>query len=369
MRDDHGTLLGAVETLTDLSALVRAERRASEAESQLAERSGLDQIVGHSHPMQELYTLIEQAAASDASLLINGETGTGKELVARAIHFRSRRRDKPFVKVNCSALTESLLEDELFGHVRGAYTGAYQDKVGRFESADGGTLFLDEIGDISPLIQLKLLRVLQEHEFERVGESHSRQVDVRVVAATHRDLRELMRGGAFREDLYYRLKVFAIHVPPLRERKEDVGPLVEHFIAQFSEQTGKQVTGVEPDAMRVLMDHCWPGNVRELENAIEHAFVTCPGGRIGLFDLPVEIRRAELRREDCADPRLQRPVATEAPAPRRRRKPGTTRDDLLRILDACDWNKAEAARQLGISRSTIWRRMKRLGLLDESSDG
>ena len=365
MRDVDGTVLGAVETLTDLSALERAERRAAEAESQLAERHSLDSIVGHSHAMQDLYTIIEQAAGSDASLLITGETGTGKELVASAIHYRSRRRDHPFVRVNCSALSESLLESELFGHVQGAFTGAWQDKVGRFEAADGGTLFLDEVGDISPLIQLKLLRVLQDHEFERVGESAPRRVDVRVVAATHRDLRALMRAGEFREDLFYRLKVFAIHVPPLRERTEDIGLLVDHFIRRFNEQTGKQVTGLDPDAARAVMDHCWPGNVRELENAIEHAFVTCKGGPIGLFDLPVELRRADLRREVCTDERA-RPDAPSEPAPSGPRgRPGTNRNDLLRVLEACEWNKAEAARRLGIDRSTIWRRMKRFGLLDE----
>ena len=369
MHDEDGTVLGAVETLTDLSALEQAERRAAEAESQLAERYSLDNIVGKSHAMRELYTLIEQAAASDASLLITGETGTGKELVASAIHYRSRRRDHPFVKVNCSALSESLLESELFGHVKGAFTGAYQDKVGRFEAADGGTLFLDEIGDISPLIQLKLLRVLQEREFERVGESAPRRVDVRVVAATHRDLRELMREGEFREDLYYRLKVFAIHVPPLRERRDDVPLLVDHFIARFGERTGKHITGLDGDAARVVMDHCWLGNVRELENAIEHAFVTCAGGLIGLFDLPAEVRMIELRREACAEGRQRTAQRPTLPAAGRRGRRGTTREELLRALEATDWNRVEAARLLGVDRTTVWRRMKRLGLLDEAETG
>jgi len=360
--DDSGKAQGAVETLTDISALREAQDRAAEATSQLAERHGLDSLVGRSHAMQELYTLILQAAASDASLLITGETGTGKELVASAIHFRSRRREKPFVKVNCSALSESLLESELFGHVKGAFTGAYQDKIGRFEAADGGTLFLDEIGDVSPLIQLKLLRVLQEHDFERVGESSPRKVDVRVVAATHRDLRELMRGGQFREDLFYRLKVFAIYVPSLHHRKEDIPLLADHFIRRFNEQTGKRITGLDPDAMRAIMDHCWPGNVRELENAIEHAFVTCPGGLIGLFDLPVEIRRAELRRESCLEHAAEAHGPAAAPfGPRP--KPGETREELLELLQATNWSKAEVARRLGIDRSTVWRRMKRFGLL------
>ena len=363
LHGDDGAVLGAVETLTDLTALKLAERRAAEAEERIGARRGLDRLVGKSHVMQQLYGLIEQAAGSDASLLITGETGTGKELTASAIHQHSRRKDKPFVKVNCSALSESLLESELFGHVKGAFTGAYQDKVGRFEAADGGTIFLDEIGDISPLIQLKLLRVLQEHEFERVGEATTRRVEVRVIAATHRDLRERMRDGEFREDLFYRLKVFAIHVPPLREHKEDIALLVEHFVGHFADQTGKRITGLDADAVHALMDHCWPGNVRELENAIEHGFVTCEGGLIGLFDLPVEIRKAEFRSQVCTEAAADRAASAGTPAPAgRRRRPGTTRDDLLRVLEECDWNKAEAARRLGVERSTIWRRMKRFGL-------
>ena len=350
--DDDGRPVGAVETLTDLTALKQAEERAAQAASQLSERHSLANIVGKSRPMQELYSLIELAAASDATVLITGETGTGKELVASAIHYLSPRHERPLVKVNCSALPETLLESELFGHVRGAFTGAHQDKTGRFELADGGTIFLDEIGDLSPFIQLKLLRVLQDHEFERVGESATRKVNVRVIAATHRDLRELMREGRFREDLYYRLKVFPIHVPPLRERKEDIPLLVEHLIAQLNERTGKAITGLEADAMRALMDYCWPGNVRELENAIEHAFVTCPGGEIGLFDLPVEVRKAELSRETCAE----RQATGSRPAR------GTTREELLALLEECDWNKAEVARRLGVDRTTVWRRMKRLGI-------
>ncbi|MFW6164086.1 MAG: sigma-54 interaction domain-containing protein [Planctomycetota bacterium] len=366
MYDDEGEAVGAVETLTDLTAVEKAERRAAEAQSQLADLHSLDAIVGRSEPMQELYRLIEQAAASEAAVLITGETGTGKELVASSIHYRSARKREPFVKVNCSALSEGLLESELFGHVQGAFTGAHEDKVGRFEAADGGTLFLDEVGDLSPTVQLKLLRVLEEHQFERVGESQPRQVDVRVIAATHRDLRERMRAEAFRRDLYYRLKVFTIHVPPLRERPEDIPLLVEHFIRRFNEQTGKAIEGLDADARRAVMDHCWPGNVRELEHAIEHAFVTCEGGLIGLFDLPVDLRKADLRREVCEEERVQE-IASEA-SPRRRRKPGTTREDLLRVLDACDWNKAEAARQLGVARTTVWRRIKRFGL-DQLREG
>jgi PAS domain S-box-containing protein len=362
---EGGQVIGAVETLTDQCALKQAQSQAAEARSRLAHRYGLENIVGKSHAMQELFDLVDLAAASDASVLVTGETGTGKELVASAIHSRSERQDGPFVKVNCSALNESLLESELFGHVKGAFTGAYRDKMGRFEAANGGTLFLDEVGDLSPLIQLKLLRVLQEHEFERVGEATPRRVDVRVIAATHRDLRARMHDGEFRQDLYYRLKVFTIHVPPLRERSEDISLLVEHFIGRFREETGKAITGLDPDAARALMDYCWPGNVRELENAVEHAFVTCPGGTIGLFDLPVDIRKAELRSEVCPDEVSESPPrgTTTASPPAGAGKRGTTREELLALLEACDGNKAEVARRLGVNRSTVWRRMKRLGLL------
>jgi len=228
-------------------------------------------------------------------------------MVGDACHLGSARRERPFVRVNCSALSESLLEGELFGHVRGAFTGAVQDKIGRFEAVDGGTILVDEIGDISPVIQLKLLRVLQERQLERVGESAPRKVDVRVICATHRDLRELVREGRFREDLFYRIRVFPMELPPLRRHKSDIPLLVDAFVQRFNLQTGKRILGLQPDALRCLMDCCWPGNVRELENAIEHAFVTCQSDRIGLFDLPTEFRVAELRDAYCRERGLAQP--------------------------------------------------------------
>jgi transcriptional regulator with GAF, ATPase, and Fis domain len=320
--------------------------------------------------MREVFGLIEMAAASPVTVLVQGETGTGKELVAKAIHYQSARRDGPLVSVNCSALTESLLESELFGHVRGAFTGAVGDRPGRFELASGGSLFLDEVGEIPPLVQVKLLRVLQERTIERVGESRPRNVDVRLIAATHRDLRTLVREGAFREDLFYRLKVFPIQLPPLRERKEDIPLLVARFIERFRETTGKRVSGLSPDATRIVMDYCWPGNVRELENAIEHAFVTCPGGAIGPFDLPIEIRRVELKRQLCGDasgaptpgPSAQENAPAREPASVVRRKRPVTRQELLEALEASGWNKAEAGRRLGITRTSVWRRMKALDI-------
>ncbi len=274
--------------------------------------------------------------------------------------------------MNCSALPEGLLESELFGHVRGAFTGAIRDKVGRFELADSGTLFLDEIGEVSPLIQVKLLRFLQEREFERVGESTTRRSDVRIIAATNRDLRALIRRGEFREDLFYRLKVFPIHLPRLRDRKEDIGPLVDHFIARFRTETGKPILGLSHEAAVTLMDYCWPGNIRELENAIEHAFVTCREGYIGLFDLPLEIRRVELREGVCepsgssgAAPDPRTPSLT--PRPYTRVSGRLTREQLVRLLEQHQWNRTEAARALGVERTTLWRWMKKLGVEHQGS--
>lgn len=370
MRGPSGEPVGAVVTLTDVSSLRRLEHEVDQLRQEVAERFEFHNIVGKSPQMQEVFGLVEMAAASQVTVLISGETGTGKEVVAKAIHYHSERRNGPLVRVNCSALSESLLESELFGHVRGAFTGAVKDHIGRFERAGGGTLFLDEIGDIPPLVQVKLLRVLQERELERVGESVPRKVDVRVIAATHRDLREQVRRGEFREDLFYRLKVFPIHLPPLRERKEDIDPLIRRFIAQFGEQTGKPIRGLTPDAMRMVMDYCWPGNVRELENAIEHAFVTCAESLIGPFDLPIEIRRMELQRRLCdgVEGGSERGPADAAAQPILARRRPATRDELLRLLRQHGWNKAEVARQLGLTRTSVWRRMKALDIPLEPTD-
>jgi two-component system, NtrC family, response regulator HydG len=243
------------------------------------------------------------------------------------------------------------LESELFGHVRGSFTGAVRDRVGRFEEATHGTIFLDEIGEISPFIQVKLLRVLQEREIERVGESQKRTIDIRVIAATNKDLFSLVKNGDFREDLYYRLKVFPIHLPPLRKRREDIPLLAAHFIKRQNKKTGKQVKGILPSAMRILMDYNWPGNVRELENAIEHAFVLCANEQIDIFDLPVEIRQIPYP-----------PAAVKAPDISPSDYPPTarlSRDLLVQILGECGWNKAEAGRRVGVSRTAIWKYMKK----------
>jgi transcriptional regulator with GAF, ATPase, and Fis domain len=301
--------------------------------------------------MQQVFSAIKAAASSQATILIQGKSGTGKELVAGAIHYNSDRHNMPFVTVNCSALSESLLESELFGHVRGAFTGAVRDRTGRFKEADGGTIFLDEIGDISPFIQVKLLRVLQEREIERVGESKKHKIDIRIIAATNKNLYGLVNDGNFREDLYYRLKVFPINIPPLRKRKEDIPFLINHFINIQNKKTGKRINNVSQSALRILMDYTWPGNVRELENAIEHAFVLCNDKEIDIFDLPVEIRQFEYQAVAHITPR-----STQNSTSSRRQ---VTREILLEILHVCNWNKAEAGRRMGLSRTAVWKYMKK----------
>jgi PAS domain S-box-containing protein len=334
LRDRDGGVGGAVIVLRD----VTRERKLEET---LGRRERMHALVGTSRAMQDLYRLIEQVAATDSTILIQGESGTGKELVADAIHRCSARAGGPFVKVNCSALSEGLLESELFGHARGAFTGATHDRAGRFEQANGGTLLLDEIGDLSPGIQVKLLRVLQEREIERVGENRVRAVDVRILAATHRSLRRRVEEGSFREDLFYRLNVIPIHLVPLRQRREDIPALVKTFVEELREVTGKRARGVSGDAMRILMDHDWPGNVRELRNAVEHALVKSQGQVLQGEDLPREF--------------LERIPTAPGPMPGERQR-------LLDALERSEWNRTRAAQDLGIDRSTLWRRMRKLGI-------
>ena len=350
--DAEGNTLGAVETVTDLTELETTRLKVEEAERRLGERYEYGNIIGKSEPIKQVFNAIRAAATSDATILVEGESGTGKELVTGAIHHHSHRSNGPLVNVNCSSLSESLLESELFGHTKGAFTGAIRDRIGRFEEANGGTVFLDEIGEISPYIQVKLLRVLQDRTIERVGDSMGRDIDIRIIAATHRNLFELVQKGLFREDLYYRLKVFPIYVPPLRERKDDITLLVSHFIQRQNVKTRKQLKGVTLDTMRLFMDYGWPGNVRELENAIEHAFVLRQQGWIEVTDLPFEIRQAASSHKTFGS--SARTVRMPFHKP--------TRDDLLVLLEECDWNKAEVARQIGKSRTSVWKYMKQLGI-------
>lgn len=351
IKDENGSVKGVVETLTDMTELENARRRADEADRKLGEIHQSDNIIGKGHAMRQVFSAIKSAGASEAAILLQGESGTGKELVAGAIHYNSQRSGMPFVPITCSALSESLLESELFGHIKGAFTGAVRDRVGRFEEADGGTVFLDEISEISPFIQLKLLRVLQEREVERVGESIKRKVDIRIIAASNKDLYEQVKKGNFREDLYYRLKVFPINLPSLKERKEDIPLLISHFIDYQNRKTGKLINGVTQSAMRMLMDYQWPGNVRELENAIEHAFVLCNNTRIDNFDLPVEIRRFDYQLySELAS------TATNHSTPLKRK---LSRETLMETLNECGWNKAEVGRRIGLSRTAIWKYMKK----------
>jgi transcriptional regulator with GAF, ATPase, and Fis domain len=301
-------------------------------------------IVGKDPRMQVIYGLIEDIAPTEATVLIQGESGTGKELVARAIHKLSPRQDKPFIVINCSAYPATLIESELFGHEKGAFTGAIRQKSGRFEQAHGGTVFLDEIGEIPLSAQIKLLRVLQTQKFERVGGEKTVAVNVRILAATNKNLLEEVKNGNFREDLYYRLNVIPIHLPPLRERRNDIPLLARHFLERFAAAQGKRIVEFSPEAMRLILDYAWPGNVRELENIVEHATVLAKSGRIEALDLPAALH-------------------TVAVSPGETRAPSTIVEHekkLLReALEGCGWNKKEAARRLGISRSTLYDKIRR----------
>ena len=336
-----GTFSGAVMVVKDETDLVSLER-------DLKKRRQFHGIIGKSEKMQKVYSLIEDLGDIETTVLVTGESGTGKELVAEALHYGGVRSNKPLVKVNCSALSENLLESELFGHVKGAFTGAVQDKIGRFQRADGGTIFLDEIGDISLSIQLRLLRVLSEKEFERVGDSTPARVNVRIVTATNQDLREKIRQGEFREDLYYRLRVVEIALPPLRERREDLPLLIGHFIEKFNQRFNRKISAVSADVMKLFVNYTWPGNVRELEHSLEHAFVLCRQSIIGIDDLPPEFK-------DITETKASFPIDE---------KKGDTQA-LLKALEKTGYNKAKAARLLGISRQTLYRKIRMYNLLKD----
>ena len=341
---------GAVLVCRDVSRIADLEKR-------LHERHGFRGIIGRSSSMQDIYKLLEQLSSLDSIVLILGESGTGKELVADALHYGGSRAGNPLVKVNCSALSENLLESELFGHVRGAFTGAVRDKVGRIQAAQGGTLFLDEIGDISPLIQLKLLRFLEQKEYERVGESQTRSADVRIIAATNVNLLGAVRSGAFREDLYYRLNVMPVRLPPLRERQADIPLLAEHFLEIFSSQFGKRFDRLSEEVLDLFMKYGWPGNIRELRHILEHACILSPGGEISLKHMRADL--VEQMRASTPAP-YTAPVAGEpVPAAPTRR---ADRQAVAEALERCGGNKARAARLLGIHRATLYRKLSAWGL-------
>ncbi|MEW6380102.1 MAG: sigma 54-interacting transcriptional regulator [bacterium] len=355
-----------IEVVRDITERKRLESQLIESEQrrirELKERYRFGNIIGKNHKMQEIYELIQVVAQNMTTVLLLGESGTGKELIARAVHYNSPQHDKPFVEVCCSVLSENLLESELFGHVKGAFTGAIRDKIGRFEMADGGTIFLDEVGDISLSIQVKLLRVIQEREFVPVGGENIKKINVRIVAATNKDLKKAVENKEFREDLYYRLNVITIHIPPLRERMEDLPMLVNHFIEKFREKTNKPIQSISNQALDLMFAYSWPGNVRELENAIEHAFVKCEGTIIGLENLPLEIIHQQKNREYPVRPVDTPPIDQQQGIKQDLSLNDVKKDILLKVLKDTDWDTDESARILKISRATFYRWLKKYNI-------
>jgi DNA-binding NtrC family response regulator len=325
----------------------------------LGQRYEFKNIVARSPKMQEILALVERVAPANSTVLLGGESGVGKDLIARAIHQHSRRASGPFVKINCTAIPENLLESELFGYEKGAFTGAVTSKPGKFELADKGTIFLDEIGDVPSVIQVKLLRVLQEREFEHLGGTRTLKVDVRLVAATNRDLRAALEQGTFREDLYYRLNVVPISIPPLREHKEDIPYLVDHFIERFARESGKEISGIAPAALKLLMDFHWPGNVRELENIIERAVAFADGATIDVRDIRLDLSPRLASSDSGA-------IAGAVPFPPEGLTLEQYEDEIIReALRRAGGNKSQAARRLGLSRNALRYRLSRMGMPDE----
>jgi PAS domain S-box-containing protein len=336
LRDDNNVIVGAVETITNITSLYMKEVELEELKQELRQGYWFMGLLGNSLPMQKLYEQIRNAADSEAPILVHGESGTGKNLVANAIHRLSRRQSGNFVQMNCAALNEHLLESELFGHKKGSFTGAIRDRIGRFEAADGGCILLDEIGDMSPLMQAKLLRVLEEKVVERVGENEPVPVDVRVISATNRDLQRMVAEETFREDLFYRVTSIAIKTPTLRERPEDIPNLAGHYLKKISAVNNKDIRRISPHAMAMLEEFSWPGNVRQLINTLEHAAITCSGDTVEVSDLP--------------DYLFQKPKGAG----------GSEKNHILAALTNSKGNKTLAAKQLGISRVTLWKRLKKL---------
>ncbi|MCU0559668.1 MAG: sigma 54-interacting transcriptional regulator [Desulfobacterales bacterium] len=347
LKNDTRRVIGGVETFQDLSQVEQLQK-------QLEGRFTFEDIVGRSPAMTRLFELLPQISASSSSVLIEGPSGTGKELFARAIHNLSPRRKRPFVAVNCAALPDTLLESELFGYRAGAFTDARRDKAGRFVLAEGGTIFLDEIGDVSPALQVRLLRVLQERVVEPLGAVRPVPVDVRVVAATNKELAKLVKEGKFRDDLYYRIRVIHLHLPNLRQRREDIPLLVGHLVAKFNRLQGKDIAGVSVEAMARLMDYDFPGNVRELENIVEQAFVLCRGGIIELHHLPPELRPAPGGPAEAVNPMSLQSMEKLM---------------IAEVLRRYQGDRRRASRELGINPSTLYRKIKSLGVEVPESDG
>ena len=354
-KNEAGEKIGVIHAIQDIRPVLRLLDALEQSEEEIARkedrlrtlqrRERLGDIIGRSLKMQEIYNLVQLVAKSDVTVLIQGESGTGKALVASTIHTLSHRASGPFITVSCGTLPASLLESELFGHVRGAFTGAIKDKPGRFELADRGTIFLDEVGEMDPSLQVKLLRVLQEREFERVGGTRTVKVDLRVIAASNRDLHKALQDGSFREDLFYRLNVVPIIVPPLRERKEDIPLLVTAILEKLAAQTQRKRLMVSPGAMRLLIEYDWPGNVRELENALEFAWVRTDGDSLVAQSLPLSITGRGQGADYARRPLVQIVAERE-------------REEIVRKLVECEGKVSNVAKTLGIGRTTLWRKMK-----------
>jgi PAS domain S-box-containing protein len=349
LKDPDGQVIGAVGTIADISEIVEKEDQIEAYRQQLHAEDLFQGIVGVSSRMHQVFDMIRNAATSQAPVIIYGESGTGKELVSRAIHNLGVRKNKPFIKVNCAALTESLLESELFGHVRGAYTGAYKDRIGRFEKANEGDIFLDEIGDLPISTQTKLLRVLEEKVIERVGSSSPIQTDVRIISATNQDLLELVEQGVYRKDFYFRINVIPIFLPPLRHRVEDIPLLSESLLKKLILKENKNIKGISKETIEVLMNHSWPGNVRELKGAFEYALVTCHDEIIQPHHLPETIFRPRRKLSGSGKRSSFNMHEIE-------------KRELLEALKKTKGNQSKAAELLGVSRVTVWNRMKRFGI-------
>ena len=346
LKDEAGNLIGGVETFRNLSQIEALKK-------ELNKQYTFEDIVSKNHKIQEIFSILPDIAESDSTVLIQGPNGSGKELFARAIHNLSKRKDNPYVAVNCGALPDTLLESELFGYVKGAFTDARADKPGRFARAEGGTLFLDEIGDISPAFVAKLMRVLEEKEYEPLGAIKTVKADVRIIAATNKDLQSLVESGEFREDLYYRLNVVRIELPLLKERREDIPLLIDHFVNLFNLKMGKNITGVSDEVLSLLMKYNFPGNIRELENMMEHAFVLCKGDFIELEHLPTELSNAKQNYSKQTTWPLENAEA----------------ETIRKVLEKYDGNRLKTAQELGIDRTTLWRKMKKYGFMDEGAKG
>jgi len=344
LRDQQENIVGGVETFRDLSAI-------EELRKELSKQYSFEDIISKNYQIQKLFAILPDIAESDSTVLVQGPSGSGKELFARAVHNLSHRRDKPFVVVSCGALPDTLLESELFGYVKGAFTDAKRDKPGRFALADGGSIFLDEVGELSPSMQVKLLRVLQEREYEPLGATSTVKVDVRIVAATNKDLAELKERGLFREDLYYRLNVIKIELPPLSQRREDIPLLIEHFVRVFNLKMHKKIAGVSDKVLRFLMRYDFPGNIRELQNIIEHAFVLCKESIIELEHLPKEVLEKKEQ------------LLKESPAPYKGLQEAEAQL-IKETLKRYNGHRGRTAQALGIAKSTLWRKMRRYNIED-----